>query len=395
VRAVRMVELFQDLWKLCVGLMKSARTVTSAAVLVTMVAYVFGCAALELIAKSQRLQANPVTKEILDNHFSSLGHVMVTMIQFVNADSIGAIYFPLILENPIVGIFFCMLIGVVSILLMNLVTAAVVESAIKTGKEDLCMQRHRIIKQVEHMIPLVERAFREMDVTQDDKLDREELERLKEVSASKGIHLPPSLHPLLQGDTLKDLFDYLDQDNDGKVASVEFIEGACKLALSNVPIETMQILSLLRQQRAQLVDVHELVSELRLLRRSRRSSLQDESLQGVHDLVSELQLLDSRLEVTGCQGERRQQRRVSFGDAAEQFGPSGSATQERHLQEAHGAAADEMPCTLVDGEQRRVDDSREDVAEGQEASRAIREEDHGLFSTASMTGSNKSMRVIL
>ncbi|CAK0881577.1 unnamed protein product [Prorocentrum cordatum] len=167
VRAVRMVELFQDLWKLCVGLMKSARTVTSAAVLVTMVAYVFGCAALELIAKSQRLQANPVTKEILDNHFSSLGHVMVTMIQFVNADSIGAIYFPLILENPIVGIFFCMLIGVVSILLMNLVTAAVVESAIKTGKEDLCMQRHRIIKQVEHMIPLVERAFREMDVTQD------------------------------------------------------------------------------------------------------------------------------------------------------------------------------------------------------------------------------------
>ncbi|CAK0881580.1 unnamed protein product [Prorocentrum cordatum] len=95
----------------------------------------------------------------------------------------------------------------------------------------------------------------------------------------------------------------------------------------------MQILSLLRQQRAQLVDVHELVSELRLLRRSRRSSLQDESLQGVHDLVSELQLLDSRLEVTGCQGERRQQRRVSFGDAAEQFGPSGSATQERHLQD--------------------------------------------------------------
>jgi len=300
VRAVRMIELFQDLWKLCVGLMKSARTVTSAAVLVTMVAYIFACAALELVAKSERLQANPVTREIVDKHFSSLGHVMVTMIQFVNADSIGAIYNPLILEHPVVGIFFFMLIGVVTILLMNLVTAAVVESAIKTGREDLDMQRYRIIKQVEQMIPQVDRAFQEMDVTQDGELDRDELERLKEISAVKGIHLPPSLHPLLQGETLRDLFDYLDQDKDGKVAAVEFIEGACKLALSNVPFETMQILSLLRQQRSQLGEVHELVGELRLLRGGRRASRQDEPRQGVHDLMGELRLLDGRRETPRC-----------------------------------------------------------------------------------------------
>ncbi|CAK0879890.1 unnamed protein product [Prorocentrum cordatum] len=62
--------------------------------------------------------------------------------------------------------------------------------------------------------------------------------------------------------THKDLFDILDRDKDGQVGAVEFVEGICKIALSSVPVETMQMLSLLRQQQAKTLEVRQHVNEL-------------------------------------------------------------------------------------------------------------------------------------
>jgi Ca2+-binding EF-hand superfamily protein len=264
VRAVRMMELFADLWKLSVGLVRSSRTVASACVLMTLVGYIFGCVGIEWIGKSPSLREDPVTGPIVAMYFGSIGRVLLTLIQFVNADSIGAIYTPLINKDPLLIIFFGGLIVGVTVLLMNLVTACVVESAVKTSTEDAEMARARVTKQIMTMAPKVETAFNALDMTKDGLLEKQELIHL--ASHMEHLHLPPELARLLQPDKMLDLFDVLDIDQDGKVTAPEFIEGICTLAFSHVPTETMQMLHLLRVQDRKLMalcaDVRALSSPL-------------------------------------------------------------------------------------------------------------------------------------
>ena len=53
--------------------------------------------------------------EVLREHFSSLGIAMITLTQFITMDSISAVYFPLIKLQPVVFLYFAILILIVSI----------------------------------------------------------------------------------------------------------------------------------------------------------------------------------------------------------------------------------------------------------------------------------------
>merc|ERR1719161_1175679 len=94
--------------------------------------YVYTCLGLELISKNSRVQHLPQ----VDEHFGDFHTTMITLFQFVSFDSVGAIYKPLILEDGFLALYFFSFMLIVSILLMNMVTAVIVEDAIEQGKAD-------------------------------------------------------------------------------------------------------------------------------------------------------------------------------------------------------------------------------------------------------------------
>ena len=71
---------------------------------------------MELITKKkEKFDDDPETKYIVERHFPELFITMLSLVQFVTLDSIGAIYLPLIRKDPILLIFFMLFILVVSI----------------------------------------------------------------------------------------------------------------------------------------------------------------------------------------------------------------------------------------------------------------------------------------
>ncbi|CAK0837368.1 unnamed protein product [Prorocentrum cordatum] len=120
VRALRAMELFKDMWKLVRGMLGSARTVTSACLLIFGSLYIFGCIGVELLTQDEVLRDDPRTAFIMKKYFSSLSNVILTLVQFSNYDSIAAIYVPIVKVRPVMCIYFVIIILVVPVCLMNL-----------------------------------------------------------------------------------------------------------------------------------------------------------------------------------------------------------------------------------------------------------------------------------
>jgi hypothetical protein len=241
-RALRVIESFADLWKLVAGIIRSTRTVLSACVLIVIILYVFALVGVEVVRKDQKLLDDETTRELVLGHFDSVFGVFLTLVQFANADSIAGLYDPVIRVQPVLALYFGAVWIVVTILLMNLVTAVVIQNAIDMGAEDAEATSREKKKRLQRMVPLLKDAFKAVDRSSDGKLQIDEIELLC------NLNLPRELKKIMEKDRMKDLFRRLDSDETGDVSMEEFVKGICQIALSDVPIETTQMLSMLRVQ---------------------------------------------------------------------------------------------------------------------------------------------------
>lgn len=120
----RMVNHFKIMWRLVYGLLTAAETILATSALILVFMFVFSCVAVEVISKDKRLAGLEDTGFIISEYFGNLGKTVMTLMQFVTMDSLATIYFPLIVEEPLLLCFFLPILIFVSIGLMNLVTAA-------------------------------------------------------------------------------------------------------------------------------------------------------------------------------------------------------------------------------------------------------------------------------
>merc|ERR1719325_419178 len=135
--------------------------------------------ALELITKKMRTgsPAPPELQLLVEERFPNMWVTMLTLMQFVSMGSISSIYFPLITHEPMLIVFFLPFILVVSISLMNLVTAVIVEGAIEQGKTDRdSLMRYKQYS-FKKMLPRLKEMFKQMDKDGDGTLTLRELER--------------------------------------------------------------------------------------------------------------------------------------------------------------------------------------------------------------------------
>merc|ERR1712125_199362 len=138
-------------------------------------------------------------------------------------DSCHAIYLPLILEAPSTGMgclvatYILLYIQVVSICLMNLVTAVTVEGALHQARDDEEYEKYLLEKNREHLKPVLLGLFNELDADGSGDVTLEELrfatELLKtEVSAFIGGF---SWSP-------EDVIAVMDTDEDDRLSLDEF-----------------------------------------------------------------------------------------------------------------------------------------------------------------------------
>ncbi|OLP83737.1 Voltage-dependent T-type calcium channel subunit alpha-1H [Symbiodinium microadriaticum] len=194
------------------------------------VLYVFGVLGLEIIARNANFQLDPVTSAILERNFSSLGMAMITLAQFVTMDSIASIYLPLVRMQPWLMLYFTLLILIVSISVMNLVTAALVEGTLENAR--MLRQEEERMKSVttQQMLPEILELFDRADTDGSGELAIDEMRQFEEDG-----QVPDQILDRASVGSMTELFNVL-----------EFAEGLLDIFMRDVSVSSLQQMKLLR-----------------------------------------------------------------------------------------------------------------------------------------------------
>jgi len=192
------------------------------------------------------------TADVVAEYFPDIPVSMLTLLQFVCMDSMGGIYRPLILQDPSLVIFFLPFILVVSIALMNLVTAVIVEGAIEQGKSDRESQNRYKQAAFKKMLPSLRAMFHKLDSDGNGKVTLEEL-----MDAPKDIK--KHFEDIMQVESMVELFEIVDADNSGVVDIDEFCDGIAKLVNTSQSVEAVRTLKQLQSLRTVCEDLRVMV----------------------------------------------------------------------------------------------------------------------------------------
>jgi len=233
-RTVRLLVKFRVLWMLVRGLLSSAGTMFYTMVLVTIMLYVFGAMAIELITNNALVDTDAEFRSIVEANFSSLWGAMLTLVQFVCLDSISTIYRPLIQKAPYLLIYFAGVILVVPIVLMNLVTAIVVNSALDQAAADREAAKYHEEARKARLVKQLKNIFLRLDTDNSGQLSREELSKIESEDCGVLYHATSICDPL-------EIFNALNVDGWESLSIDDFCDGIWKLATSKATIEVQRM----------------------------------------------------------------------------------------------------------------------------------------------------------
>jgi hypothetical protein len=206
-----------------------------------LILYVFAIIGVEIITKPQLSLSDAERLENLEydrlvtEHWETIPLSMLTLMMFATFDSVGTIYMAMIKRNPYLGIYFVAFMLLVSICLMNLVTAVIVENSLeqaKLDKEAVEVNRQRIIKK---LMPRLHEMFHSLDSNGDGKIMLDEFSLCDEQTREE-------LMELFNTEDLVELFEILDADGGGSVSIDEFCYEMTRLATTGIPMELTRIL---------------------------------------------------------------------------------------------------------------------------------------------------------
>ncbi|CAE8606447.1 unnamed protein product [Polarella glacialis] len=244
---VRKVELFHEVWVLIQGMYDSMRVLFWTIIVIFFITYVFAVFGLVLLGKSVReLEADPATNEadqeqlqILAEYLCGLGNIMVTLIQVLTLDSHTSVLRPVMKYVPFSWIYFYAYISLAVLVLLNLVTAIIVENALTSSRVDEDRQLHAKEMAKQKELEHLKHLFYLLDVDGDGILTWDEFEHgFRDAAMSKKW----MLLDFAPADCQK-LFNLLDT-GDGKIDAGEFFEGLAKM---KGPAQSRDIWAMRRQ----------------------------------------------------------------------------------------------------------------------------------------------------
>mmetsp|Transcript_98933 Transcript_98933/g.317231 ORF Transcript_98933/g.317231 Transcript_98933/m.317231 type:complete len:761 (-) Transcript_98933:117-2399(-) len=233
-RTVRLLVKFKVLWMLVRGLLSSAGTMVYVFFLLTIILYIFSAIGVELITNNQLAKSDEEFGAIVAANFASLPDTMLTLVQFLCMDSIGSIYRPLIQKDFTLTMYFTLVILVVPIVLMNLITAIIVNSALEQASSDKEVEALYEQEKRARMIKQLRKVFLNLDQDNSGQVNRDEIELVSEVDR----------YFLEQATTIRDpaeVFNALNVDGRESLGIDEFCDGIWKLATSKASIEVQRM----------------------------------------------------------------------------------------------------------------------------------------------------------
>mmetsp|Transcript_13967 Transcript_13967/g.32812 ORF Transcript_13967/g.32812 Transcript_13967/m.32812 type:complete len:573 (+) Transcript_13967:100-1818(+) len=224
-RVLRLMIKFQTLWMLVQGLVNSLVTLVWTCLVICILLFVFAVLGLELLRPVPALSQE--YNDIAAENFGSLSKAMVTLLQGLTLDSFGNVYGPVMLARPLTVFYFVPFMLVVSIALMNLVTALMVNFSLEQASKDKQLHERVLAEQKSEMTRVLEQAFRDLDTNNSGLVDLDEM-----------LEAPEDLRDLIfdiadmEDERKADLayiFNTLDFDQSGSLEISEFCEGLLKL----------------------------------------------------------------------------------------------------------------------------------------------------------------------
>ncbi|CAE7471597.1 NaCP60E [Symbiodinium natans] len=268
VRVIQQMPMFREVWLLLRGLTSSMRTLIWTVAVIFVLTYIFAILGCWMISDQMKaLKSDVVDQELYEatyNMVKGIGPLMQLLIQFLTLDSWNSKMERIMLYAPWCLAYFYMYIAVAVFVLMNLVTAIIVENAMSASRMDedqrlkqrhgcsgcnlksfdgTCVQaaellvslqdsqEHRMeevkrkeLKELEHLGHERRQLFYLMDADGDGTLDWEEFENaFHDEEMSRKWRLLD-----FQPDECKELFDLLD-DGDGGIETKEFFHGLARM----------------------------------------------------------------------------------------------------------------------------------------------------------------------
>jgi len=159
---------------------------------------------------------------------------MLTLLQFVTLDSMNMIYRPLVQKDWWLGIYFVLLILIVSIALMNLVTAIVVESALEQAMEDKAMVQQQREKERKKCIHHLKKIFIRLDEDRSGEVTVDEI-------ANMDVDDQKAMETILGIKDPMEIFNLLDVDKSGSLGIEEFCDGIWQYVTSSGSLEMKRI----------------------------------------------------------------------------------------------------------------------------------------------------------
>merc|ERR1712032_451997 len=166
--------------------------------------------------------------------FSSVWNAMLTLMQFMLLDSAEAVWWPLVAHKPMLIFYFVCYFLIGPIALMNIVTAIMVESSLRTANEDLEARKAWEAMRRKALKPKLEYLFHLIDTDGSGEVDMKEIQEASE-------EVQEQLRQIVDLDDLVEIFAMLDVDGSGGVSIDEFVDGIM-LSQSDKPSELTLII---------------------------------------------------------------------------------------------------------------------------------------------------------
>ena len=279
VRPLRLIGQFRPLWLLMQGLYKACETVMYTSGIICLFLYIFACVALELITINGLREEDPDYDYTVQLYFPDLFTSSVSLTQFVTHDAIALIYRPLVLKNKWLSFFFAFVVMVLSIMLMNLVTAVIVEASREQSETEKAIENGIRSSEFKKSIPQIKQMFYDFDTDGSGMLTISEFEMIPD-------EVRDALLNILGTDTVNEAFDILDDDQSGTIGIDEFIDSITKVCNSHVDIEMVRLTREFALQKKQVKDVQDVCCNTFDLIRGIQSHLLEHQALAAHNALS-------------------------------------------------------------------------------------------------------------
>lgn len=234
-RTVRAVVQFRTLWLLVQGLMHCVLPMCWTCIIMFCVVYIFAVAGMELIVDA----SNDPAYLAQAAKFDTIENSMMTLVQFITLDSMAAIYRPLITNIPALAVYFLTFFLLGPIALMNIVTAIMVESSLRTANDDVEARKAWEAMARKQMMPKLRNVFLALDRDGNGEVDLDEIMDAPE-------EVQEQITRIVDLAELEEVFRLLDVDNSGSVSIDEFVDGILR-SQADKPSE---LIVLMKQGRA-------------------------------------------------------------------------------------------------------------------------------------------------